>query len=46
MVVSSAGIFFVPPVVQFEPFPGASIFFSSNEMNKINIQNRTSSKNK
>jgi len=30
--VLAAGIFFVPPVAQEEPFPGAQIFFSSTEL--------------
>lgn len=33
--VSVAGIFFVPPVVQNEPFPGSEIFFNASEMRHL-----------
>lgn len=38
MSVWAAGIFFVPPIAQDEPFPGARIFFSSSELR--NMSNR------
>lgn len=36
--VSAAGIFLVPPLGQYEPFPGAQIFFSSSDMKNISSQ--------
>jgi hypothetical protein len=37
MQVISAGIFFVPPIIQGEPFPGAGIFFDSKELRNLYI---------
>jgi len=35
MSVFAAGIFFVPPKVHGEPFPGAQIFFSDFELRNL-----------
>jgi len=35
MSIFAAGIFFVPPKVQGEPFPGAQIFFNNSELRNL-----------
>jgi Dyp-type peroxidase family len=35
MSVQAAGIFFVPPVMKYEPFPGAKIFFDNANLKSI-----------
>jgi deferrochelatase/peroxidase EfeB len=35
MSVLAAGIFFVPPLIQNEPFPGANIFYDVSEMKNL-----------
>jgi Dyp-type peroxidase family len=36
MSVLAAGLFFVPPKVQYEPFPGSRIFFNERELRSLN----------
>jgi deferrochelatase/peroxidase EfeB len=40
MAVLVAGIFFVPPVIQGDPFPGAQLFFNPKEIKELSQQTK------